>query len=247
MELKSQTTPPARLQENLARIQATIERTRVVSEHGAKRVRLIVVTKSVPATSYKLLAQVGITDIGENRVQAAQKRFPAAPPSLTKHAIGRLQRNKARRAVQLFDAFHALDRRSLAEQLQLHLVALQRTWPVYIQVNASGEPQKAGFAPDDAIEALKAMQAFDRLQIRGWMTMAEAGAEEQDLRRTFSTLRWLRDEAVRLGVGRVPASELSMGMSADYVCAVQEGATMVRVGRAVFDGVRLPRPDDRST
>ena len=232
------------LRTSVGRIRDAIEQARRDAEHGAERVSLVVVTKSVPTTSYELLERAGVTDIGENRVQAAQARFSAAPTTLTKHGIGSLQRNKARRALDVFDTFHALDRLSLAATLQRHLEALNRTWPVFVQVNASGEAQKSGFSPDDALDALKSLQSLDRLRVRGWMTMAEVGAEEQDLRRTFSTLRWLRDEAIALGIGREPPSELSMGMSADYVCAVQEGATLVRIGRAAFHGVPIPDPKD---
>jgi pyridoxal phosphate enzyme (YggS family) len=207
-------------------------------------VDVVVVTKSAPTTFFPLLAEAGVKDVGENRVQAAGARRPMAPASWTWHGIGHLQRNKAARALELFDVFHALDSLSLAERLEALLQGATRRWPVYVQINAAGDPRKGGVTPEEALPLLEKMASMPHLEVRGLMTMARDRAEPGDLRATFRMLRDLRDDAVRRGVGAVPASGLSMGMSNDFELAVEEGATVVRVGSAVFEGLLEEPPED---
>ncbi|MDA1194361.1 MAG: YggS family pyridoxal phosphate-dependent enzyme [Planctomycetota bacterium] len=225
------------LRANLAGLDARIEAARVRSPHGASAVERIVVTKSQPAAIYGPLAAVGVRAVAENRVQAAVARRPGAPADLVWHGIGHLQRNKARGALEAFDVFHALDGLALAGRLQDLLAATGRTWPVYLQVHASEDPAKGGFDPEEVPAALQELVSYPSLQILGFMTMAAEAAQESELRRTFRTLRDVRDDAVARGVGTTPPAGLSMGMSADFELAVEEGATAVRVGRAVFDGI----------
>jgi pyridoxal phosphate enzyme (YggS family) len=173
-------------------------------------------------------------------VAAAVERRPHAPPGLTWHGIGHLQRNKAARAVDLFDVFHALDSDRLAEKLESVLVSRGRRWPVYIEVNAALDPAKCGIPPEEALAFVKDVAHQSHLEVRGFMTMAAYGADEATARSTFRTLREIRDEAVRAGVGTEPPAELSMGMTDDFEWAVEEGATVVRVGRAIFEGLEDP-------
>ena len=229
--------PQPRLEANLAGIHERIEAARARGPHAAAAVDLIVVTKSQPAGIFGPLAAAGVRQIGENRVQSAAARRPEAPPELTWHGIGHLQRNKAGAAVDTFDVFHALDSLRLAKRLDAVLAERGRTWPVYVQVNAAEDPAKGGWRADEAQQALKDLAALPHLTPIGFMTMGALVAQESDLRRTFRTLRDVRDEAVRRGVGTTAPTGLSMGMSSDFEIAVEEGATCVRVGRAVFAGV----------
>jgi pyridoxal phosphate enzyme (YggS family) len=232
-----------RLRANLAAVKRRIEAARGGSARAAPAVDVLVVTKSAPSALFPYLREAGVTDVAENRVQAAAVRRPLSPPGWRWHGIGHLQRNKARRAVDLFDVFHALDSRELAEQLESVLASANRRWPVYIQVNAADDPRKGGIAPAEALPFVKALADLPHLSAVGFMTMARLGSDGADTRRAFRTLREVRDEVVRLGVGRAPPTGLSMGMSADFETAVEEGATIVRVGSAVFEGLELePEP-----
>ena len=223
---------------NVAAVRERIEAARGRGAHAAPAVRLVAVTNSASTACYAPLARAGVRDLGENRVQDAAWRKPDAPPGLTWHGIGHLQRNKIAQAVATFDVFHALDSLRLADALEAHLADRGRRWPVFVQVNASGEGQKGGFAPEEALGVLEqVLQRHPHLEPVGWMTMAAFGAPEGDLRRTFRTLRALRDDARRRGLGDPPPGELSMGMTDDFELAVEEGATVVRVGRALFEGV----------
>ena len=198
---------------------------------------LVVVTKSVPITFFPLLAEAGVTDVGENRVQAAAVRRRLGPTTWTWHGIGHLQRNKAPRALELFDVFHALDSQALADRLESLLAGGTRRWPVYVQVNAAADPRKGGVTPEETLPFLREMASRPHLEVRGLMAMAQDHAEPGELRATFRMLRDLRDDAIRLGAGAAPPSGLSMGMSSDFELAVEEGATVVRVGTVVFEGL----------
>ncbi|MFV1958086.1 MAG: YggS family pyridoxal phosphate-dependent enzyme, partial [Planctomycetota bacterium] len=195
----------------------------------------VVVTKAAPPWIFGALAETGVRDVGETRVQAAATRRPGAPEGLTWHGIGHLQRNKAGQAVRLFDVFHALDSARLADRLESVLAGDSRVWPVYIEVHAAADPAKAGVAPEETLAFMKDVCRHPHLDCRGFMTMARLGAGEHELRQTFSALREIRDEAGRQGIGDKPADQLSMGMTDDFEIAVEEGATVVRVGRAIFD------------
>jgi pyridoxal phosphate enzyme (YggS family) len=198
----------------------------------------VAVTKAAPEACFGSLLRAGVTDVGENRVHAAARRRPGAPAGLRWHGIGHLQRNKIPEALATFDVFHALDSLRLAQGLERHLAPAGRRWPVLVQVNASAEEQKGGLGPEEASAFLaEILTRCPHLQVTGWMTMAAFGASEGDLRRTFRTLRALRDEVRGRGLGDPPPGELSMGMSDDFEIAIEEGATVVRVGRALFQGV----------
>lgn len=232
-------SPRIRLQANLQGLHERIEAARRRGPHAAEHTELIVVTKSQEPQIYAPLVAAGVRAIGENRVQAASARRPGAPPELIWHGIGHLQRNKAALAVATFDVFHALDSLRLAERLDGVLAEAGRSWPVYLQVNAAEDPAKGGWRPTEALGALEALASLRHLTPIGFMTMGAQAAQVSDLRRTFRTLREVRDEAVRRGVGDTAPSGLSMGMSSDFEIAIEEGATAVRVGRAVFAGVSM--------
>jgi pyridoxal phosphate enzyme (YggS family) len=229
--------PNLLLEKNLASVRGRIRAARERSAQAAAQVDLVVVTKSVVPSLFPALAAAGVTDVGENRVQAAEARRPGAPDGWRWHGIGHLQRNKAARAVVLFDVFHALDSVPLAERLEVVLEGTDRRWPVYIQVNAAADPAKSGFEPEDTLKAVRRILRLPHLRPVGFMTMARLDADEARTRAAFRVLRETRDDVVAVGLGDAAPSGLSMGMSDDFEWAVEEGATVVRVGRAVFEGV----------
>lgn len=198
---------------------------------------MVVVTKSAPPEALPLLAREGVVDVGENRVQAAAARRPGAPGALVWHGIGHLQRNKVAQAVALFDVFHALDSLRLAERLESVLGGTERRWPVYIQVNAADDPAKGGLSPPETPAFVRRLADLPHLQPVGFMTMARLEGDERETRTAFRTLREIRDDVVRAGRGEAAPTRLSMGMTDDFEWAVEEGATDVRIGRAVFEGV----------
>lgn len=220
---------PERLAEVRRRIAAAAERAR----RDPSDVTLIAVTKTIPAELVAQAVAAGATDIGENRVQEAVTKRPVVPPVIW-HLIGPLQRNKAAAALAAFDVIHTVDRDEIAERLQL---LLERDWPgrrqrVLMEVNVGRERQKAGVLPEDAPALAATILALDRLELLGLMAIPPFGDDPEASRPHFRALRELRDRLAD-HLGR-PLPQLSMGMSLDFEVAVAEGATMVRVGTAIF-------------
>lgn len=179
----------------------------------------------------------GLVELGENRVQEAEAKVGAVGGARW-HMIGRLQSNKASRAVATFDEVHSVDSVGLAERLARHAASRARgRLPIYLQVNVDADPAKAGFSPERLADELAALVALDALELRGLMTIARFGVPEPVSRATFATLRRL-GERLRAGQPALGAG-LSMGMSDDFELAVEEGATAVRIGRLIF-GERPP-------
>jgi pyridoxal phosphate enzyme (YggS family) len=193
-------------------------------------VRIVAVTKTHGPGAVRAAWAAGLTDVGENRVQEALPKMEAAGVPVAWHLVGSLQRNKARHAAGRFALIHSLDRLELAEELVRRLPAGSRQ-AVLVQVNCSAEPQKGGVEPGAVPALLDALRALPSLELRGLMTLAELTADPARQRAAFARLRRLRDEAAARGHD-VP--ELSMGMSGDYRVAVEEGATIVRLGTVLF-------------
>lgn len=194
-------------------------------------VTIVGVTKTHGPEAVRAAVAAGLRAVGESRVQEAlAKQEALGPVPVEWHLVGTLQRNKARHAVGRFALIHSVDRLELAGELQRRSPPDARQ-AVLVQVNCSGEPQKGGVEPDALPELLAALAQLDRLDVRGLMTMAALSEEEAEQRRAFRLLRDLRDEAEREGY-RLP--ELSMGMSGDFGVAVEEGATIVRLGTVLF-------------
>jgi len=204
-------------------------------------VRLIAVVKQVPAERVRAATELGLTDLGENRVQEAEGKIAAVGRAGVRwHMIGHLQRNKAGRAVELFDRIQSVDRLELAEAISRRATALGRVVPVQIEVNVSGEATKFGVAAGELEALARAMTRLPGLKLDGLMTVGAPAAEPEAARPGFARLRKLRDETQQALGMSLP--ELSMGMSGDYEVAVEEGATMVRIGTALF-GARESRED----
>ena len=194
-------------------------------------VRIVAVTKTHGPEAVRAAVAAGLTDIGENRVQEAmEKQDVLAGVRVDWHLIGTLQRNKARHAVGRFALIHSVDRLDLAAELDRRAAEGSRQ-AVLVQVNCSDEPQKGGVEPDGLPALLDALGGLVRLEVRGLMTMSALTDDVGEQRRAFRRLRELRDAGERSG-HRLP--ELSMGMSGDFAVAVEEGATMVRLGTLLF-------------
>jgi hypothetical protein len=194
-------------------------------------VKIVAVTKTHGPEAVRAAVAAGITAVGENRVQEAlAKQDQLADVAVEWHLIGTLQRNKARHAVGRFALIHSVDRLDLAQELARRVAPGGRQ-AVLVQVNCSNEPQKGGVEPGALPALLEGLRPLDRLDVRGLMTMAALTADAGEQRRAFRLLRTLRDGAEAAGD---PLPELSMGMSADFPVAVEEGATIVRLGTLLF-------------
>lgn len=195
-------------------------------------VRIVGVTKTHGPEAVRAAIAAGLRDIGENRVQEALQKQDALPGLAAEwHLIGTLQRNKARQVVGRFSLIHSLDREDLAVELNRRVAGAERRQRVLIQVNCSGEPQKGGASPEHLPALLDQLAELDRLECLGLMTMSALTDDQAEQRRAFRLLRDLRDAGERSG-HKLP--ELSMGMSGDYPIAVEEGATMIRLGTVLF-------------
>jgi pyridoxal phosphate enzyme (YggS family) len=194
-------------------------------------VRIVAVTKAHAPEAVRAALAAGLRDIGENRVQEALQKQEALPDPLVEwHLVGSLQRNKARHAAGRFALIHSVDRADLATELDRRMPAGSRQ-RVLVQVNCSAEPQKGGVSPDSLPALLDQLRSLERLEVQGLMTISALTDDSVEQRRAFRLLRELRDAAERSG-HRLP--ELSMGMSGDYPIAVEEGATMIRLGTVLF-------------
>jgi hypothetical protein len=196
-------------------------------------VSLLAVSKTVPAEHLRLAVEAGLDRLGENRVQEATEKAPDVPGAHW-HLVGPLQSNKARRAVEVFESIQSIDSIQLGERLDRLAAELRpgSRYPVLLQVNVDDDPAKAGFAAGELAAALDAIGDLDALDVRGLMTIGRLVERTEDSRSTFRSLREtsgrLRDTGAPIG------PELSMGMTDDFELAIEEGATIVRVGRAIF-------------
>jgi hypothetical protein len=196
-------------------------------------VRLLAVTKGFPAETVRQAMTLGLREFGENRVQEAEEKIPAVTPRPRWHLIGHLQRNKAKRAVQLFETIDSIDSAPIAEEVSRRAAELGKRIPCLVEVNTSGDRSKFGVAPEAALDLLRAAGALGGIDLRGLMTIGPLSGGPEGARRAFRDLAGIRSAAAR---DRLLAddAELSMGMSDDFEIAIEEGATIVRVGSAIF-------------
>jgi hypothetical protein len=203
-------------------------------------VRLVAVSKTYPAEAVAAAAATGQRVFGESRVQESRDKIPACPSGLEWHFIGHLQKNKVRQALPLFPFFHSIDSTALAGAIDRIAGETGVKAQGLLEVNVSGEETKHGFTPEELRAQFPTLSKLPHLRIRGLMTMAPYSDNPEDARPVFRTLRELRDELQ--STYQQPLPELSMGMSGDFEPAIEEGATLVRVGSSIF-GAR-PRPNE---
>ena len=218
--------------DNLAAVQERIAAACDRAGRAPEDVQLVAVGKKFPAPIIHEAADCGLTLFGENRVQEAKAKIPDCPGHLRLHFIGNLQTNKCRDAVALFDFLHAVDSLHLAAELNKRCEQAAKVMPVLLEVNVSGEGSKHGFTPESAAAAMEAFFEFPQLEIHGLLTMAPFTRQPENARPYFQKLRELKSACeARLGA---PLPELSMGMSGDYEIAIEEGATIIRLGTTLF-------------
>jgi pyridoxal phosphate enzyme (YggS family) len=217
------------LAERVADVRARIDAARTRGGHG-QRVTIVAVTKTHGADAPKAAYETGLHDVGENKVQEALKKMGEVDVPVRWHLIGHLQRNKMK-ALERFVLLHSLDSSRLADSVCAYGIARGRAVDALIEVNLSGEKTKYGFSLSELLPEAERLTSLAGIRVRGVMTMASFTASESELHRTFAEARDARQALVEAGH---PAEELSMGMSNDYEIAVEEGATMVRLGTTLF-------------
>lgn len=204
-------------------------------------VRLLPVSKTVPEERIRDAVAAGLTCFGENKVQEAISKAEALSDlPISWSVIGHLQTNKAKYVARLANEFQALDSLKVAEALDRRLAIEGRQLDVFVQVNTSGEASKFGLPPEDAEPFVRHLPSFTHLRVRGLMTLAVFSADEARVRRCFMRLRELRERLRQVAPDGISLEELSMGMSGDFETAIEEGATVVRVGQAIFGPRPLP-------
>jgi len=221
------------IQENIQRVEERIRKACSRSGRRPEEVRLIAISKTFPAARIREAYQAGLREFGENRVQeAATKIDDLKDLPITWHLVGHLQTNKAKRARELFRWIHSLDSVRLAEKL--HQAAREgERLPVLLQVNLGGEETKSGVGENEALRVAEEVSRLGSLDLRGLMLIPPFFEDAENARPFFRRLRELR-ERIRAGLPQLALPELSMGMSHDFEVAIEEGATMIRVGTAIF-------------
>ena len=220
---------------NLKAVNARIGEAAVRSGRTANDVKLIAVTKYVDADVTRMLFEAGAKFLGENRPQVLDsKANDLADLDIEWHMIGNLQRNKIKRTLAHATLIHALDWDSLVDAIAKEAAAQDRKVRCLLEVNVSGEANKHGYAPDQVAEALERIITKPSIQLEGFMCMAGLAGNDDDARREFESLRELRDAHCDLKTDNIDLRELSMGMSGDFEIAIEEGATIVRVGSALY-------------
>jgi len=219
------------IRENVLRVMEQIERAAQKAGRDPKDVRLVAVSKTVDTVRVREAIEAGVTILGENYVQEAQKKIEEIGKSASWHFIGHLQSNKAKVAVQLFDTIHSVDSVPLAEELNRRAQQTNRKIPVMIEVNLSGETTKFGAEEKKVFALAQKTLSLNSVSLEGLMTMPPYFDDPEMSRPYFVQLRGLKEKMIK---GGIPLKELSMGMSNDFEIAIEEGATYVRVGTAIF-------------
>jgi len=215
-------------------VMARVEKAADRALRDAGDVRLVAVTKTVLAARIAEAIEAGVTAIGENRVQEAERKFAELALPVEKHLVGHLQTNKVRDAIAIFDVIESVDSLKLAREISTRAETAGAPVEVLVEVNTSGEGSKNGFAPDETARAVEQMADLKGLRIVGLMTVGAFLPDPEDVRPCFRRLREVRDEIEEMVIPGVRMAHLSMGMTNDFEVAIEEGATIVRVGRAIF-------------
>ena len=241
--------PADSLAARFADVQAHIAAAAARADRDSSEVRLIAISKTHPASLINSLIELGATDLGENRVQEAESKILEVGRTRARwHLVGHLQANKARRALHLFDVIHSLDSVDLARRLdRLCSETGRQSLPLLVQVDLGHEETKSGVDEHELSQLVDTVRELERLELIGLMTLPPFFDDPKQVRPYFRRLRELRDELARDGVFGERAGELSMGMTHDFEVAIEEGATMVRVGTAIFGEREQPQKGTRKT
>jgi PLP dependent protein len=235
------------VKENTLKVMAEIQSAAKTAGRAPDEVTLIGVTKFAPLEAIQEAIDAGLSNIAENRVQEAEKKFPsllAKNPGLTTHIIGHLQSNKAKDAIKVCTLIQSVDSLKLAQEIEKQAVKLGKPADILVQFNTAREEQKFGALPEEAFELIEGISQLTQVKIKGFMCMAPYTDDQGIIRKTFADLRILRDDIAQRFEGHlnIETKVLSMGMSGDYKIAIEEGSTMVRVGSAIFKDVMVSTP-----
>lgn len=227
---------PDQIRANLDKLQQRVDQACIEAGRDPAEVKVLLATKTVPADQVAVAVEHGYRLIGENRVQElAEKDNVLATLDCERHFIGRLQTNKINHVLKYVTCVQSVDRLDIADRLQRRLETIDHApLDVFLQVNTSAEDSKGGAAPDDAAALAKEVARRDRLRLKGLMTIGLPSPEPQEVRASYRKLREIRDDIGGGGIQSNALTELSMGMSGDYSLAIAEGATMIRLGSAIF-------------
>jgi pyridoxal phosphate enzyme (YggS family) len=229
------------LRERLAQVEERIAAACRKGGRPRQDILLVAVTKTVSVEVAGLLPDLGVVHLGESRPQELWRKATALPSSIHWHQIGHLQTNKIERTLPLVQLIHSVDSLRLLQALDQEAMRQQRRVEIMLEVNASGEANKHGFAPAEIQTVLPLLPALKQVQLRGLMTMAAYAEDPEQCRPTFALLRELRDRLAPQVPPPHALDQLSMGMSNDYPIAIEEGATMIRLGTILFEGI-APEP-----
>ena len=220
------------------RLEEVKERIRIAAEacrRPLEDIRLIAVSKTIPAEVVREAIEAGVTDLGENYIQEAREKINSlARYQVDWHFIGHLQSNKARYAVRMFDLIHSVDSLKLAQELDKYAKKNDKIQPVLIQINVAREDSKSGIYVEKALKLVTDISRLENVAVKGLMTMPPFFNAPEKVRPYFAALRKLRDRIKAENIPNITMDELSMGMTGDFEAAIAEGATMVRIGTAIF-------------
>src|SRR5580658_3825396 len=225
---------------NLTSVRQRISAACARSGRDAASVTLVTVSKGHPAEAVRAAAELGLCVFGENRVQEARAKIGLCPGRLRWHLIGHLQSNKCRDAVHFFEMIQSVDSLALAREINKWAEKSAKTMPALIEVNVAGESSKFGYAPERVLAEFKELNALPKLELHGLMTVAPYTQDAEKVRSVFRRLRELKRECE--DVLGAPLPHLSMGMSGDFEVAVEEGATMIRIGSALLGPRAASKP-----
>lgn len=223
------------IEKNLSEIRDRIEHAAMLSGRRGKDIKLVAVTKTVGVERIREAVALGVTAIGENRVQEMVEKYEQLKDLPVEwHFIGHLQTNKVKYIIDKVDLIHSLDRLSLAREINKRAAKINRKIDVLVQVNVSGEETKFGLFPDQVKEFIKGIMDMEHIRIKGLMTIAPYTEQPEEVRPIFRRLKQLSEEIRGMGLGGVYMEYLSMGMTGDYTVAIEEGANIVRIGTGIF-------------
>lgn len=228
------------IEDNVRQVRARIAAACARAHRDPREVEIVAVSKTVDVEHIRQAIAAGITIIGENRVQEAWPKVQAIGRAVAWHMVGHLQTNKVKRALECFDLIQSVDSLHLAEEISRCATTCGRRVDVFVEVNTSGETSKFGVPPERAPQLVARIATLPGVRVLGLMTVGAFLPDPELVRPFFTTLRQLKEEIDRLGLNEVHLRHLSMGMTDDFEVAVEEGATIIRIGRAIFG----PRQSD---
>ncbi len=222
------------IQDKIRKINDRISEAALRAGRTAEDIKLIAVTKTHPVERIREAIEGGLNYFGENRVQEAAEKIPLLSGVSEWHLVGHLQRNKVKKALELFDCIHSVDSERLAVEISTRAQERGRRIPCLVEVNTSGEDSKYGVQPGRTVGLCEKISTLEGIELTGLMTIGPFTGDPEDARPCFQLLRRLKEEAVRSGQPAERFRQLSMGMTSDFEIAIEEGATMVRIGSALF-------------